>query len=93
MTNATSTFMKKKHRRMIKRTAKSVRKSLGRAVGPVGIAAGAVTLGGLTAVAALSPGVRQHSRDLASSTLERLRRLMGREDQRTRGTPRLEHAH
>lgn len=78
---------------MIKQTAKTVRKAVRRAMGPVGLATGAVTLGGITAVAALSPKVREHSRTLASSTLQSLRRLMRREDERTLGKPLLEHTH
>lgn len=78
---------------MIKKTAKTVRKTFKKAAGPVGITTGALTLGGLTALAAFSPDVRQRSRELASSAVQGLRRLVGREDDSTRRSPLLEHAH
>jgi hypothetical protein len=85
-------FMKKKHRRMIKKTSKAMRKVLSRAGGPVGLATGALTLGGLT-LAALSPELRQHSRDLASSTLKSLRGLAERKNGAKARPSLLEHAH
>ena len=60
--------LKKKTRRQIKKTTKALRKAVKRAGGPVGIATGALTLGGLAAVAFFDPEVRERSRSLVGAT-------------------------
>jgi hypothetical protein len=67
MATAQRLRMKKKTERQIKKTTKSLRKVLRRAGTPLGIASGALTLGGLAAVVAFDPEVRQRSRAFAGA--------------------------
>ncbi|HEX5655832.1 MAG TPA: hypothetical protein VFX59_01500 [Polyangiales bacterium] len=57
----------KKIRKQIKRTTKSLRKALKRGGKPLGVATGALTLGGLAAVVAFDPEIRERSRVFAGA--------------------------
>ena len=85
--------MKKKTRRQIKKTTKAVRKALKRAGGPVGIATGALTLGGLAAFAIFDPEIRQRSRQLAGAARDVLRRFGGYEEHAMGNGAIIEHTH
>jgi hypothetical protein len=67
--------MKKKHRRQWKKTTKTLRKALKRGSAPLGVATGALTLGGLAAVVAFDPEVRDRSRAFAGAARDFFRRL------------------
>jgi hypothetical protein len=67
MTPAERFRMKKSMRKQIKKTTKTLRKALKRASKPLGVAGGALTLGGLAAVAAFDPEIRERSRAFAGA--------------------------
>lgn len=64
----------KKTRRQLKKGAKAVRKAIKRARKPAGLAAGALTLGGIAAAVVMDPTVRQRSRALFDGTVDYFRR-------------------
>lgn len=67
--------MKKKTQRKIKKATKALRKTFKRAGGSLGIATGALTLGGFAAVAAFDPTVRERTQAFAGATRDFFRRL------------------
>lgn len=86
--------MKKKTRRQIKKTTKTLRKALKRASKPLGIASGALTLGGLAAVVAFDPEIRQRSRAFAGAARDFFLRTGRDAKERLEGeAPRLETTH
>lgn len=86
--------MKKKTRRQIKKTTKTVRRALKRAGVPLGIASGALTLGGLAAVVAFDPEVRQRSRAFAGAARDFFLKLGRQAREQVEGEPaRLEITH
>lgn len=67
--------MKKKTKKQLRKTVKSLRDTMGD-VSPAGLTAGAVAIGGLAASLARDPEIRRHARALAASVLEHLQHFV-----------------
>jgi hypothetical protein len=94
MAAAVRLSMKKSTRKQIKKTTKTFRKALKRASKPLGVAGGALTLGGLAAVVAFDPEIRERSRAFAGAARDFFLRAGRQAKEQLQGeTPRLETTH
>jgi hypothetical protein len=68
--------MKKSTRRLLKKSARTVRKQFKQMAGPMGGGDAALMLGAVIAAGALHPEVRARTKDLALAALDRLQAMI-----------------